>query len=104
GRLAARHVDRGYRPFLSRTASRLAVYLSAGHRVPIGIAGGDERVQVAASPLGERLNADGKENHAAHAEIECFRRGESRGVLSSDCQHQLSLDGAALDDSAAGDD
>src|ERR1700752_3793978 len=102
--MAARHVDRRYRPFLSRAASRLAIYLSAGYRMPVGIAGGDECVQIAASALGEGLDADGEENHAADAASERSRRGEGGGIFSSDGQRELSADGVALHDSAAGDD
>ena len=57
-RLAARYADRGSGPQLPRPAARLAV------RVPVRpdragrSAGRDERVQVAAAPLGERIRAD----------------------------------------------
>ncbi len=57
-RLAARHTHRGSRPELSRAAGRLAVRLRAEPHRARRSAGRDERVQVAAAPLGERLDPD----------------------------------------------
>ena len=64
-RLAARHADRRSRPELSRAAARLAVRLPARRRVAGRSAGRDERVQVAAAPLGEGLDSDVPEAAAA---------------------------------------
>ena len=38
--------------------------------VPVGTAGGDERIQIAASALGQGLDADGDQDFAARAAIE----------------------------------
>ena len=84
GRLAARHADRRHRSFLSRAAPRLEISLSAGHRVPVGVAGGDERVQIAAGALGQGLDADREKNSAARAALGCARaRQEPRPSFTS---------------------
>ena len=57
-RLAARHADRGSRPQLPRAAARLAVRLRARSHRAGRSAGRDERVQVAAAPLGEGVDPD----------------------------------------------
>ena len=57
-RLAARHADRGPRPQLPRAAARLAVRLPARRHRAGRTAGRDERLQVAAAPLGEGLDPD----------------------------------------------
>ena len=57
-RMAARHADRGSRSELPRAASRLEVRVPARSRGAGRSAGGDERVQVAAAPVGERIDPD----------------------------------------------
>ena len=64
-RLAARHADRGSRPQLPRAAARLAVRLPAGPDRAGRSAGRDERLQVAAAPLGQGLDPDLHETAAA---------------------------------------
>ena len=58
GRLAARHAHRRPRSELPRAASRLAVRVRLGRHCPGRSPGGDERVQVAAAPLGQGIRAD----------------------------------------------
>ena len=57
-RLAARHADRGPRPQLPGAAARLEVQVPARPRHARGSSGRDERVQVAAAPLGEGFDSD----------------------------------------------
>ena len=57
-RLAARHAHRGPGPQLPRAAEGLAVRLRPGRDRAGRSAGGDERLQVAAAPLGEGLDPD----------------------------------------------
>ena len=74
-RLAARHADRGPRPSLPRAAARLAVRLPAGPRRAGRTAGRDERLQVAAVPLGQGLDPDLPQAAAAAS---CSRTCRSR--------------------------
>ena len=57
-RLAARHAHRGSRSQLPRAAARLAVRVRARRDRAGRSAGRDERLQVAAAPLGEGLDPD----------------------------------------------
>ena len=68
-RLAARYAHRRHRSFLPCPALRLAFPVSAGDRLPVGIAGGDERVQGPAGALGQGPDADGQKNTAACAAL-----------------------------------
>ena len=65
-RLAARHADRGSRSQLPRAAARLAVRVRRRRHRAGRSAGRDERVQVAAAPLGEGLDPDLPQAAAAH--------------------------------------
>ena len=67
-----------------------------------GTAGRDERVQVAAAPLGQGLDPDVPQAAAAHPRVEPAARREGRGVLPPDRELQLRPDGAALDPDVPG--
>ena len=66
GRLAARYADRGPRPQLPRAAQGLEVRVHARPRLAGRSAGRDERLQVAAAPLGQGLDPDLPQAPAAH--------------------------------------
>ena len=72
-RLAARHADRGSRSQLPRAAARLAVRVPAGPGRARRSAGGDERLQVAAAPLGEGIDPDLPQAAAAHPALRTCR-------------------------------
>ncbi len=95
-RLAARHAHRGSRPELPRAAGRLAVRLRAGPHRARRSAGRDERLQVAAAPLGEGIDPDLPEAAAKDPEVEPADRREGGGVLPSDGELQLHPDVRAL--------
>src|ERR1700754_222631 len=102
--MATRHADGRYRSFVSSAAQGLEVPVSAGYRVRFGIADRYEWLQGATGSLGQGADADGEEDFA---EGVCIGRAvvcEGGSVFSSDGEHQLSIDGAAIDDVAAGDD
>ena len=61
-------------------------------------------LQGAAGALGQGLDADGEENFAARDAIERAVSREGGSVFSPDGEHQLSADGDAFHDAAAGDD
>ncbi len=65
-RLAARHAHRGPGPHLPRAAEGLAVHLPARGGVPGRGAGGHERLQEPAAPLGQGLHPDRAEAAAHH--------------------------------------
>src|ERR1700760_2701327 len=65
---------------------------------------GYERLQGAASALGKRIDADGQENLAEGIPGRRAVSREIRGIFSSDGQHFVSANGAALHDAPAGDD
>src|SRR5215469_5996852 len=67
-------------------------------------AGGHERLQIAASTLGQRVDADSQENPSESVPRECTRAYQSRSVLPSDLQHQLSAHDFAFCDALAGND
>src|SRR5271154_4781249 len=72
--------------------------------MPVGIAGGDERVQIATGALGQGPDADGEENPAARNALERTGRRESGSVLPPHGEYQLPADGISLDYFASGDD
>ena len=63
---------------------------------PAGSAGRDERVQVAAAPLGEGLDPDVPQAAAAHPAVEPAVRREGGGVLPPHGELQLSADVRAV--------
>ena len=95
-RLAARHADRGSRPELPRAAARLEVPVPARPRDAGRSAGRDERVQVAAAPLGEGLDPDLPQGAAVHPAGRPAAQGEGRGVLPPHGELQLPADDRAL--------
>ena len=95
-RLAARHADRRSRPELSRAAARLEVRVPARRRGAGGSAGRDERVQVAAAPLGEGLDSDLQEAAAADSAGRSAAAGQGRSVLPPDGEFQLPADDGAV--------
>ena len=92
-RLAARHAHRGPRPQLPHAAQGLAVRLPAGPRGAGRGARRDERLQVAAAPLGEGVHPDLPQAAAAHPPVRRAARGEGRGVHAPDGQLQLPAHG-----------
>ena len=74
-RLAARHAHRGPRPELPRAAARLEVRVPARSCRAGRTAGRDERLQVAAAPLGQGLDPDLPQAAAARS---CGRTCRSR--------------------------
>ena len=92
-RLAARHADRGPRPQLPHPARGLAVRLPARRRGARRGAGRDERVQVAAAPVGEGVHPDLPEAAAADPPVEHAAAGQGRGVLPPHGELQLPADG-----------
>src|ERR1700690_1746481 len=72
--------------------------------MPVGAAGGNERLQIAAGALGQGLNADGDQNSAARAAFERTVLREIGSCVSSHCKYQLPVDGFPLDYFATGDD
>ena len=68
-RLAARYADRGSGSQLPRPAPRLAVRLPLRPDCPGRSAGRDERVQVAAAPLGQGIGADVPQAAAADSAV-----------------------------------
>ena len=91
-RLAARHAHRGSRPQLPRAAARLAVRLRARRDRAGRSAGRDERLQVAAAPLGEGVDPDLPQAAAADPEVGAAARREGRGVLPPHGELQLHPD------------
>ena len=91
-RLAARHADRGSRPQLPRAAARLAVRVRLRPHRAGRSAGRDERVQVAAAPLGQGLDPDVPQAAAADSAREPAARRQGRGVLPPDGELQLPAD------------
>ena len=83
-------LDLSYRAQLARLAVRLPV----GRHRPGGTAGRDERLQVAAAPLGQGLDSDVPQAPAADPAGRPAARRQGRGVLSPDGQLQLPVDGA----------
>src|SRR5215472_1249763 len=67
-------------------------------------AGGHERLQIAASALGQRVDADRQENPSESVPRECAGAYQSRSVLPSDLEHQLSAHDFAFRDALAGND
>ena len=61
--------------------------------MPVRIARGNERVQIAAGALGQGPDADGEKNSAARDALGCAGCGEGRSVFPSDGEYQLSADG-----------
>src|ERR1700761_7785620 len=98
--MGARYAHRGHRSLVSRAASRMEVFVSAGYRVRFGIAHRYERLQGAAGALGQGADADGEEDFAEGVCVECAVAREGGGVFSPDGEYQLSADGAALNDAA----
>src|SRR5437879_13879084 len=70
----------------------------------LGTAGGHERLQSAASTLGQRVDADGQENPSKSVPREGAGVCQSRGVLPSDLAHQLPAHDFAFRDALAGND
>src|SRR5438876_5763399 len=70
----------------------------------LGTAGGHERLQSAASTLGQRVDADGQENPSKSVPREGAGVCQSRGVLPSDLEHQLPAHDFAFRDALAGND
>src|SRR6266481_6418711 len=68
------------------------------------IARRNEFLQIAASALGQGLDPDGEEDSAARDSFQRAVACESRGVFSPYGEHQLSADGGAFHDAAAGHD
>ena len=95
-RLAARHAHRGSRPQLPHAAAGLAVRLRPGSRGAGRAARRDERLQVAAAPLGEGLHPDLPQADAAHPAVGSALQGEGRGVLPPVGQLQLPADVRAV--------
>ena len=91
-RLAARHAHRGSRSQLPRAAARLAVRVRAGPDRAGRSAGRDERLQVAAAPLGQGLDPDLPQAAAAHPEVGPAARRQGRGVLPPHGELQLHPD------------
>src|SRR5262249_25069956 len=85
-------------------AEGLEVFVFARNRVRFRTASRHERLQGAASALGQGLDADGQENSAESVPVGCAVSCEVRGVFSPDREYFVSIDGAAFDDAAAGDD
>ena len=96
GRLAARHADRGSRSQLPRAAARLAVRVRVRRDRAGRSAGRDERVQVAAAPLGQRLDPDLPQAAAADPARRPAARRQGGGVLPPHRQLQLPADVRAL--------
>ena len=93
-RLAARHADRGPRPELPRAAPGLAVRLPARPGRAGRGPGRDERLQVAAAPLGEGLDPDRRKLLPRILALGPAVRRQDRGVLPPDGELQLPADGA----------
>ena len=64
-------------------------------------AGGHERLQEPAAPLGEGLDPDGEEAAADDPQERPALRGEARGLLPPHQQHGVPVDGAAVGADAA---
>ena len=92
-RLAARHPHRRHRPELPLAVGRLEVQIPARGRVPIRIAHRDDRLQDAASPLGQGADPDQHQSAAHDVQVECAAKDQGRGRLSSDGELELSADG-----------
>ena len=90
--MAARHPHRGPGSELPRAASRVEVRVLAGRRVASRSAGRDERLQVAAAPLGKGLDSDLQEASAADTASRLADAGQGRGLLSPDGEFQLPVD------------
>ena len=103
-RLAARHADRRPRSQLPHAAARLAVRVPAGPCRSGRTAGRDERVQVAAAPLGEGLHPDLPQADAAHPAVEPADQGEGRSLLPPVGELQLPADVRAVRADVAVDD
>ena len=86
-RLAARHAHRRHRSFLSRAAPGLEIPLPAGHRMRLGTARRDERLQGAASALGQGPDADREENPSARLSLQRSLARQGRSLLPSHRQH-----------------
>src|SRR5450631_2645104 len=100
-RLAARYAHRRHRSLLSRATKRLEIFVSAAHRVPLRATRGHERLQSAASPLGQGPDANSQENPAQSFSRQCAVAREVRSFFPPHRQHQLPADGAALHHAAA---
>src|SRR5208282_3018245 len=74
----------------------MEVRLSAGCRMSGRVAGGDDRIQDAASALGQRVDPGLQENTSAGIEERRIAAPENRSRVSPDGQPQLSADDRAL--------
>ena len=93
-RMAARHADRGSGPQLPRAAPRLALRVRPRRDRAGGSARRDERVQVAAAPLGEGIDPDLPEAAPVVARGADSAGRQGRGILPPHRQLQLPVDGA----------
>src|SRR5689334_6836465 len=71
----------------------MAVPLPARRGVSVRTARRDERLQSTASPLVQRADTDGEENHAADLAFERASAREGRSLFPPYGRHQLSADG-----------
>src|ERR1700722_10840251 len=68
------------------------------------VAGGYERLQSPAGPLGQGTDANGEENPSQSFPLEVPMAREGRSVFPPHGEYFLSTDGGAVNDAAAGDD
>src|SRR5581483_7810868 len=104
GRLATRHLDRRYRPFLPRSAEGMEIHLPAGRGMSRRASHRDDCLQDPTGALGEGTHPDRQEDFASRAPQRRPTAYQDRGLVSSDRQHQLSPDDHALGAAAAGHD
>src|SRR5580658_2932485 len=74
----------------------MEIRVSAGRRMSSRVASGDDRIQDAASALGQRVDPGLEENTSAGVEERRIAAPENRSRVSPDGQPQLSADDRAL--------
>src|SRR5271156_4511762 len=82
----------------------MEIYLPAGCRVPGRVAGGDDRLQDAASALGQGINSDGEKDSAASDAQRRIVAHQDRSLVSPHCKFELSADDHTFGADIAGDD
>src|SRR5918992_1144328 len=90
--MAPRHADRRLGLELPGTAARMAVRLPPGSCRSRRTAGRDERVQVAAASVGERLDPDISQTDARHPAIRSATQDQDRSLFPPLGELQLPAD------------